>query len=120
MDRKTRLSRFILISFVAIAGLFIWSGLLANPAASQAQSQINALQVDIRGIESRLNRVEAQLSQLRGVSAPQTTPTTPTPQASTPQNREQMFDRLATLIVELKQQVNKLETRVTTLEKSAS
>ena len=95
-----------------------WTWLISTPASSQTQSQINALEVDINGIESRLNRIEAQLNQL-GRFAPPTA--TPPPSRSnsgrnTPLTRDQMFDRLATLVIELKQQVNKLETRVSKLE----
>lgn len=111
-------NKFISIGVIAIAALFLWSGLFANPAASQVQSRINAIEVDLRGIQSRLNRIEAQLNQSRSVQVP-TPPTITSSPPNTPAlNREQMFDRLATLVVELKQQVNKLEARVNVLEKS--
>lgn len=112
--------KFLLVSFAAIAVLFFWSGLFANPAASQAQSRINALEVDLRGVKTRLNRIEAQLNQSRDVQVPTPPTITSSPRTTPVQNREQMFDQLATLVVELKQQVNQLETRVTNLEKSSS
>lgn len=111
------LKKIILLSIAAIAVVLTWSS-LANPAASQAQSRINALEVDLRGVRSRLNRVEAQLNQLRGVSSPRTPITLPSPPGPRAQsNQNEMFDRLATLVVETKQQVNKLESRVSALEK---
>ncbi|MBE9191253.1 hypothetical protein IQ230_12995 [Gloeocapsopsis crepidinum LEGE 06123] len=110
--------KIILLSIAAIAVVFTWSSLFAHPAASQAQSRINALEVDLRGVRSRLNRVEAQLNQLRGVQSPRTPITLPTPPGPRAQlSQDQMFDRLATLVVEVKQQVNQLETRVSVLEK---
>jgi len=109
--------KIILLSITGIAVVFTWSS-LAYPAASQAQSRINALEVDLRGVRSRLNRVEAQLNQLRGVQSPRTPITLPTPPGPRAQlSQDQMFDRLATLVVEVKQQVNQLETRVSALEK---
>lgn len=116
------LKKFILFSIAAIAVIFAWGSLFANPALPQAQSRINALEVDLRGVQARLNRIEAQLNQFRGVQSPRTPPTiTPAPPGQRAQlSQEQMFDRLATLVVEVKQQVNNLETRVSTLEKRTS
>ncbi|MBW4639628.1 MAG: hypothetical protein KME05_15625 [Gloeocapsa sp. UFS-A4-WI-NPMV-4B04] len=95
-----------------------WTWLISAPASSQTQSQINALEVDLNGIESRLNRIEAQLNQLGRFAAPTATPPPSRSNSgrNTPLSRDQMFDRLATLVIELKQQVNKLETRVSKLE----
>lgn len=112
--KKTALCITLLVVIVA------WSGLSA-PVSSQEQSRINALEVDISGIESRLNRIEAQLNQFRrfeSPGAPAPPPVSPinTGRNRTQLNREQMFDRLATLVIELKQQVNKLEARVSKLE----
>ncbi|MUL38156.1 hypothetical protein [Gloeocapsopsis dulcis] len=112
--------KIVLLSITAIAVIFTWSSLFAYPAASQAQSRINALEVDLRGVQSRLNRIEAQLNRLRGVPSPRTPPTITLPSPPGPRaqlSQDQMFDRLATLVVEVKQQVNKLETRVAALEK---
>ena len=112
------LNKIVLACLTLLLVIVVWTWLISAPASSQTQSQINALEVDINGIESRLNRIEAQLNQL-GRFAPPTA--TPPPSRSnsgrnTPLSRDQMFDRLATLVIELKQQVNKLETRVAKLE----
>jgi hypothetical protein len=106
---------------IMLIAIISWSGLVSAPASSQQeQSRINALEVDINGIESRLNRIEAQFNQFRSGS-PGTPSSLPPPSINTGRNRthlnrEQMFDRLATLVIELKQQVNKLEARVSKLE----
>lgn len=112
------LKKIVLSCLTLLLVTVAWTWLISAPASSQTQSQINALEVDLNGIESRLNRIEAQLNQL-GRFAPPTA--TPRPSGSnsgrnTPLSRDQMFDRLATLVIELKQQVNKLETRVSKLE----
>lgn len=113
-SKKTAFCITLLVVIIA------WSG-LSVPASSQEQSRINALEVDINSIESRLNRIETQLNQLRrfeSPGAPSPPPASPinTGRNRTQLNREQMFDRLATLVIELKQQVNKLEARVSELE----
>ncbi|BCL36664.1 hypothetical protein [Nostoc sp. MS1] len=98
--------------------IVICLGLLSTPAASQQiDSRINNLEADYRNVLSRLNQIEVQLGQRPTTSAPRTTitPTGSRRNLSSTQ-RDQMFDRLATLVVELKQQVNKLEARVAKLE----
>jgi outer membrane murein-binding lipoprotein Lpp len=98
--------------------IVIWMGLLSNSASSQqVESRINNLEADFNRVESRLSRIEAQLGQTRQSPSPRTTLTPRSP--GTRRNLSQsdaMFDRLATLVVELKQQVNKLEERVSKLE----
>jgi len=96
----------LVISWVA------WS----HPASQQQQSRLNAVESDIYRIETRLNRIEAQLNQRSRSESPGRLLTYPIPVSgrNRPQlNREQMFDRLATLVIE---QVNKLEARVSKLE----
>jgi len=100
--------------------MMIWLGLLSNSASSQqVDSRINNLQADFNSLESRLSRVEAQLNQTRPSTSPRISNAPPSSgsrrNVSQP-DRDRMFDRLATLVIELKQQVNKLEARVSKLE----
>ena len=100
--------------------LIAWGALIPAPASSQVESRINALEVDINGLESRLNRIE-QLNQL-GTGSPRAPLSVPFSSPSNSQrnrsqlNREQMFDRLATLVIELKQQIIALDARISKLE----
>lgn len=99
--------------------MIIWLGLLSNPATSQqVESRLNNLQADLNRVESRLSQIESTLNQTRLSPSPRTSVTVPpiSRRNVSPPEREQMFDRLATLVIELKQQVNKLETRVIQLE----
>jgi uncharacterized protein YceH (UPF0502 family) len=114
------IKKIVPLCVALLAVIIAWGGLVPTIASSQEQSRINALEVDINGIESRLNRIESQLNQFRrfespGVPSPPSSPINPGRNRSQ-LNRDQMFDRLATLVVELKQQVNKLEVRVSKLE----
>ncbi|MCF4965753.1 hypothetical protein [Nostoc sp. CMAA1605] len=99
--------------------VIIWLGLLSNPARSQqVESRINNLQADLNRVESRLSQIESRLNQGRPAASPRTTITVPpgSRRNLSQSEREKMFDNLATLVVELKQQVTKLETRVSQLE----
>ncbi|MBD2363840.1 hypothetical protein H6G36_22060 [Anabaena minutissima FACHB-250] len=99
--------------------IIIWLGLLSNPATSQqVESRLNNLQVDLNRVELRLNQIESRFNQNRQSPSPRTPITIPPGSRRTisQSEQEQMFDRLATLVVELKQQVNNLEMRVSKLE----
>lgn len=123
LKNNSSFQKITLICIALLAVIITWGGLAPAPALSQrVQSRISALEVDIRGIESRLNRIETQLNQSREFESPRTRSSAPpalpsnSGQNQSQLNREQMFDRLATLVIELKQQVNKLEARVSQLE----
>ncbi|WP_017651687.1 hypothetical protein [Fortiea contorta] len=106
--------------FAAVLVIVVWLGLLSNSASSQqVESRINNLEADFNRFESRLNRLEAQINQTRQSPSPGVAniPPLSNPRRNVSQSeRDRMFDRLATLVVELKQQVNKLETRILQLE----
>lgn len=119
LNSNSFFKKIVLSCLILLLVTVAWTWLIPAPASSQTQSQINALEVDINGIESRLNRIEAQLNQLGRFAPPTATPPpsrTNSRRNRVPLSRDQMFDRLATLVIELKQQVNKLETRVSKLE----
>jgi len=110
----------VLLIFLAVV-IAIATSLYSFPPAATAQySRISALEVDVNGLESRLNRLEAQISQITRIPYPGA-PASPPPARNTRRNqpqlsREEMFDRLATLVIETKDQVNKLQARVAKLE----
>ncbi|MEH1781670.1 MAG: hypothetical protein V7L26_21660 [Nostoc sp.] len=110
------------IKVLVIAGILItiiWGSFFPKTASSQqVESRINNLEADFNRVESRLNQIESQLGKTR--HSPSSI-TTLTPRQSTGyrgnlSQQDPMFDRLATLVIELKQQVNKLEARVAKLE----
>ncbi|MBD2518782.1 hypothetical protein H6G93_28230 [Nostoc sp. FACHB-973] len=110
------------IKMLILAGILvmiIWGGLFPNTASSQQiESRVNNLEADFNRVESRLNQIESQLNKTRQFPSSRTT-LTPRQSTGSRQNLSQqdpMFDRLATLVIELKQQVNKLEERVSKIE----
>lgn len=112
--------KVLLLCLTTILVIISWYGF--HSAAFSQSSQVPNLQADIYRIESRLNSLEAQISQIsRGQALGAPVTPAPLPRNSgrkLPQlTREQMFDNLATLVIETKDQVNKLQARVSKLEK---
>ncbi|MDJ0736043.1 MAG: hypothetical protein QNJ47_18605 [Nostocaceae cyanobacterium] len=101
--------------------MMIWLCLPEYSALSQQfDSRIINLEFDINRLESRINQIELQLSQTRRLPSSRNRNNTP---SSSPRRRrmsqterDKMFDRLATLVIELKQDIRSLEKRVTQLE----
>ncbi|BAZ17872.1 hypothetical protein NIES4071_97530 [Calothrix sp. NIES-4071] len=110
------LFRLVVALFLAI---ILWSGLFAKTASSQLiESRLNNLEANFNRLESRLANLETQTNRTPPSQGriPTLPPTTPARRTTTQSQRDQMFDRLATLVVETKQQVNRLEQRVKKLE----
>ncbi len=107
------------LAIAIFLAIILWSSFFSSTALSQlTESRLNNLESDFNRLESRLNFIESQLGQNR--SSPRTTPTPAQPsrrgRTQTQSERDRMFDNLATLVIELKQQVNTLEARVKKLE----
>ncbi|MCM0588908.1 MAG: hypothetical protein HEQ35_07720 [Gloeotrichia echinulata IR180] len=112
---------FSRLLFSGVLVLIIWIGLLSSTASSQqVESRLSNLEADFSRFQSRLSQVEAKLNQRRespSLGVPNNQPQSLTPRRNLSQKeRDIVIDRLSTLVVELKQQLNKLETRVSKLE----
>ncbi|NER33759.1 MAG: hypothetical protein F6J93_06835 [Oscillatoria sp. SIO1A7] len=83
----------------------------------QARSQLNRLesQVARQGRRLESQRLESQRQSQTGGNPAGSSPSPPRLKPSEPTEEEQ-FDRLATLVIELKQQLEELEARVVLLE----
>ncbi len=102
---------------VLLLGLWIAAAKADN--LSSLQSRVSRLESDNYRLRSRLNRLESQLK--RGSlssSLDNQEPIGLPSSSSAPSIEKQMFDRLATLVIELKERVKDLELRVDALEKS--
>lgn len=110
------------IKVLVLAGILVMIisiGLCPKTASSQQlESRLNNLEADFNRVESRLNQLESQLGQPRQSPSSRTTltPRQSTGSRGNLSQQDRMFDRLATLVVELKQQINKLEERVSKIE----
>ncbi|MDZ8187521.1 MAG: hypothetical protein RMX96_22060 [Nostoc sp. ChiSLP02] len=113
------MNKFKVLIIAGILAAIFWGGLFSNTALSQQiESRLNNLEADFNRVESRLSQLESQINRGGRSPSPRTT-LTPRQSTGSRQNssgQDQMFDRLATLVIELKQQVNKLEERVSKIE----
>ncbi|MBD2293005.1 hypothetical protein H6G06_05785 [Anabaena sphaerica FACHB-251] len=107
--------------FSGVVVIILWSSIVSHPASSQqVDFRVNNLESDFRRLELRLNQIELLLRQNPQIPSSRIPETPSKPQIYrrnlSQSERDKMFDRLSTLVVELKQQVNDLEKRVTQLE----
>ncbi|MDF5725068.1 MAG: hypothetical protein PUP91_32380 [Rhizonema sp. PD37] len=113
-----RIELIILALFLVV---FIWGELFSKMALSQAvDARVGRLEMDVRGLVSRINQIESQLGSSRQSPSVRVPNNSSLPLRRTnvsSQERDRMFDRLATLVIETRQDVNALQTRVGKLEK---
>lgn len=102
-----------------VLGVLLWLGLgqyVEAQSEARIDSRLNRLESDLGRLRSQVRQLESQLS-IPTRPAPSLPPLTP-PVAEP--SLDEQFDNLATLAIELKQQVRQLETRVTQLERAGS
>lgn len=110
-------TKLLSITFLVI---ILWGTLLSETAFSGlVESRLNNLEFEVYRLESQVNRIETQLNRV-GFSSPKI-PSNPPPSQRrsrrlSQQQRDKMFDRLATLVIELKQDIKDLQKRVSQLE----
>ena len=111
--------KFLYITFLV---LILWVSLLSDTAFSGLlESRLNNLESRFYSLESQINRIETQLNRA-GVSKLKV-PNNPSlsqrrPRRLSQSERDKMFDRLATLVIETKQDIKDLQKRVSQLEKA--
>ncbi len=106
--------------------IFLFAGLQSGSAvraSSDLGPRVSRLESEILNLRTQIYRLESQISSASR-SSPQRS--APPPRAAAPEEEprlyrpisptDPMFDRLATLVIELKQQVSQLENRVSALE----
>ncbi|HEY9635684.1 MAG TPA: hypothetical protein V6D14_19930 [Coleofasciculaceae cyanobacterium] len=102
----------------------IFSGRTLAQSSSALESRVSVLEADSLQVRSQLSRIESQLAELRGRSpSPPPNPIRPPASPVSPGANRQvsssdpMFNRLATLVIELKERVQALEAQVAQLKK---
>ena len=102
----------------------IWGILLSDTAFSGLiESRVNNLEYDFYRLESQLNRIEMQLNRFSSSSRRipnNSAPSQRLPRRLSQRERDKMFDRLATIVIELKQDIKDLQKRVSQLENNDS
>ncbi|MFE1747431.1 hypothetical protein [Coleofasciculus sp. H7-2] len=82
---------------------------------SYLESRISRLEAETYQLRSQINQLQSQVLGLNQSTSQRTGSTKPAPpiapRANRPASADPMFDRLATLVIELKQRINKLEAQ---------
>jgi len=111
------------ISLALICALTILSSRTLAQSSVSLESRLSRVESDNFQLRSLLTNIESQLTTLRGQSSPQIPiPIRPSAPPVPPRTNRQitssdpMFDRLATLVIELKQRVQALEVQVAQLK----
>ncbi len=113
----------VFLAAIALSTLLLWGPMIASRASAQnlggIQSQIRRLESEVLQLRSQVNRLESQTSRTDRRPPTSDRPLAPLdlpdrPLAPPPTDGQ--FDRLATLVIELKQDLQSLDRRVTQLE----
>ena len=111
------LAKIVLFCFLIVLLLLLSSGIARSENLSALNSRVSRLEAENSRLRSRVIRLESKLRSLRlakpsGDSEPLPLP----PSAPAPSSDDPMFDRLATLVIELKERMNALEERMDILQ----
>ena len=112
-----------LFCLVLILVLAILPSRIKAQGLSNLESRISTVEADNFQLRSRLDRIESQLARLTNRSlSSRSELNRPAPLIPSRLNRQRvsadpMFDRLATLVIELKERVNALEAQVAELKR---
>lgn len=119
-------NKYGIICLALILGLVLLPRLTLAQASGVLESRMARIEAENFQLRSQVSRIESQLATLSGrplSSAQRLNRNTPTPQISSRTNRQPvsssdpMFERLATLVIELKERVQSLESQVAQLKK---
>lgn len=122
MPHFSKLFKPLLIMVIVVILIFGWQ--MASPAddTSFLSSRVSRLESENSVLRSRLARLESQIARLNAetgiayTEAPTDAPIAGTPTTEGPLSSDPMFDRLATLAIELKERIVALEEQVADLQ----
>ena len=107
--------RRLLITGICV--MIVWSGILLKTASpQQVDFRVNNLESDVRSLQLRLQQLELMVSKNNQLPAANNLQISPNLRQNSSE-QEKMFNKLATLVIELNQKINKLTIRVNQLEK---
>lgn len=110
---------FLCVFFVVLIGV---CGISMGPVFAQSgvDSRVSRLEAEVTTLRGQISQLQSQVNRLgnrsnSGVAAPRVEVSEP--EYSAPNSiPKSMFDRLATLVIELKERMDKLEARIAALE----
>jgi outer membrane murein-binding lipoprotein Lpp len=108
-----RLKFLMLLLILALGLLSLSPQFVHSQSVSSLAARVSRLETENFQLRSRLNRLESQLGQVNRF--PPSSPSLNLPE-NPPAVTDPMFDRLATLVIELKERVQSLEAEVAQLK----
>lgn len=96
--------------------LLVLRGCTPVQAQTQIGSRLNNLEVSVSSLRSQINRLESQISKQGRPTARASSAPSAEPKLGRVYSSDPMFDRLATLVIELKERINEVEARLSKLE----
>lgn len=106
--------RRISLIFLTILAVFIVSSRQTVAQSSLLDSRVSRLEADIFQLRSQINQLQAQSGRNNPIP---NRPATTTPRINNRRSSDPMFDRLATLVIELKERIQVLEAQVAQLRR---
>ncbi|MFP4123255.1 hypothetical protein [Coleofasciculus sp.] len=118
------LKKIGIICLAFLVGILIFPPLTSAQSTAALASRLSRLETENFQLRSQISRIESQLATLtRQVPSPNRPLNPPTPAPSVPPrtpprvlSSDQRFDRLATLVIELKERIQDLEAQVAELQ----
>ena len=103
--------------FLIVLLLLLSSGIASSQNLGALNSRVSRLESENSRLRSRITRLESQLRSIRLKKPSGDTEPLPLPRSDpAPSSDDPMFDRLATLVIELKERMNAFEDRMDALE----
>lgn len=107
----------LLIVTATLLLILFWHQMKPVGAQSGVDSRVSRLEAEVMSLRGQVNQLQTQVARLgnSGGSTPRIE--APEPQYSPPNSiSKSMFDRLATLVIELKERMDSIDQRVRVLE----
>jgi hypothetical protein len=102
----------LVIVLAVMLFLTVLQGITPAQSTSQLSSRISRLESENSLLRSRLGRIESRLSQVGQLPDLDIPESTPQISGESPLATDPMFTRLATLVIELRERIIALETRL--------
>ncbi len=114
---SSSLAKIVLFCLLFLVLLLLSTGIASSQNLGSLSSRVSRLEGENSRLRSRITRLESQLRSLRLIKPSEGTQSLPRlPSTPSPSSDDPMFDRLATLVIELKERMNVLEDRMDVLQ----
>lgn len=116
------INKFYLLCLILLLALIIIPVRVKAQVSAGLESRLSRLEAENFQVRSQISRLESQLNQFQGRTPsrpnlstpvrPPTSPTVPYRGSTSALSSDPMFQRLATLVIELKERIQALEAKI--------